>query len=90
MRRALQRQVLRQCVPLATRRDHVEDCVEKLANIHLASTAALGRGIIGSQRPFALRKTARVSHTTLHHTRHQLSGGAQGPGPVQMLLQSGG
>lgn len=24
------------------------------------------------------------------HIRHQLSGGAQGPGPVQMLLQSGG
>ena len=25
-----------------------------------------------------------------HYTHHQLSGGAQGPGPVQMLLQSGG
>jgi hypothetical protein len=24
-----------------------------------------------------------------HHTRHQLSGGAQGPDPEQMLLQSG-
>ena len=24
------------------------------------------------------------------YTRHQLSGGAQGLGPVQMLLQSGG
>jgi hypothetical protein len=25
---------------LATRREHVEDCVENLANIHLAPTAA--------------------------------------------------
>ena len=43
MRRAFRRQVLRQRLPLATGREHVEDCVENLANIHLAPTApALG------------------------------------------------
>jgi two-component system, cell cycle response regulator CtrA len=40
MRRALRRRVLGQRLPLATRREHVEDCVENLANIHLAPTAA--------------------------------------------------
>jgi SAM domain (Sterile alpha motif) len=49
MRRALRRQVLGQRLPLATRREHVEDCVENLANIHLAPTPPrLAGGIIGS------------------------------------------
>jgi hypothetical protein len=58
MRRALRRQVLGQRLPLATRREHVEDCVENLANIHLAPTAAaLGwRDHRLNQRPFGIRQ----------------------------------
>src|ERR1700674_5010810 len=66
MRRALRRQVLGQCLPLATRREHVEDCVENLANIHLAPTAAaLGwRDHRLNQRPFGIRQVTRISQTT--------------------------
>ena len=66
MRRALRRQVLGQRLPLATRREHVEDCVENLANIHLAPTAAaLGwRDHRLNQRPFGLRQVTRISQTT--------------------------
>jgi hypothetical protein len=66
MRRALRRQVLGQCLPLATRRKHVEDCVENLANIHLAPTAAaLGwRDHRLNQRPFGIRQVTRISQTT--------------------------
>ena len=49
MRRALGRQVLRQRLPLATGRKHVEDSVQNLADIHLAPAATtLAGGIIGS------------------------------------------
>ena len=66
MRRALRRQVLGQRLPLATRREHVEDCVENLANIHLAPTAAaLGwRDHRLNQRPFGIRQVTRISQTT--------------------------
>jgi hypothetical protein len=66
MCRALRRQVVRQRLPLATRREHVEDCVENLANIHLAPTAAsLGwRDHRLNQRPFGIRQIARLSQTT--------------------------
>ena len=63
MRRALRRQVLRQRLPLATRRKHVEDRIENLANIHLAATAAA----LGwwdhrlDQRPFGIGEIARIS-----------------------------
>ena len=59
------RQVLRQRLPLATRREHIEDCVENLANIHLAPTAAtLGwRDHRLDQRPFGIRQIARISQT---------------------------
>ena len=62
---ALRRQVLRQRLPLATRREHIEDCVENLANIHLAPTAAtLGRRDHRlDQRPFGIRQIARISQT---------------------------
>ena len=65
MRCALRRQVLRQRLPLATRREHIEDCVENLANIHLAPTAAtLGwRDHRLDQRPFGIRQIARISQT---------------------------
>ena len=51
---------------LATRREHVEDCVENLANIHRAPTAAaLGwRDHRLNQRPFGIRQVARISQTT--------------------------
>src|ERR1700680_2341774 len=66
MRRALRGQVLGQRLPLATRREHVEDCVEHLANIHLAPTAAaLGwRDHRLNQRPFGIRQVTRISQTT--------------------------
>lgn len=38
----------------------------------------------------AAKGAAAVSEVPHLATRHQPSGGAQGPGPVQMLLQSGG
>jgi hypothetical protein len=65
MRRAFRRQVLRQRLPLATSREHVEDCVENLANVHLAPTAAaLGRRDHRlNQHPFGIRQIARISQT---------------------------
>jgi hypothetical protein len=49
--------------PLATRRQHVEDGVENLTNIHLAPpAAALGRRDI-DQRPFGIGQIARISQT---------------------------
>jgi len=65
MRCALRRQILGQRLPLATRREHVENCVENLANIDLApTTAALGRWDHRlSQRPFSIRQIARISQT---------------------------
>src|SRR6202046_3955159 len=65
MRRALRRQVLGQRLPLATLREHVEDCVEN-SNIPLAPTAAaLGwRDHRLNQRPFGIRQVTRISQTT--------------------------
>jgi hypothetical protein len=62
MRRALRRQRL----PLATGREHGEDCVGNLANVHLTPTAAaLGRRDHRvEQRPFGIRQIARISQTT--------------------------
>ena len=63
MRRALRRQVLRQRLLLATRREHVEDCVENLASVYLASTPT-GPGWWDhrlDQRPFAIGHIARIS-----------------------------
>jgi hypothetical protein len=49
-------------------REHVEDCVENLANIHLAPTAAAlcGRDHRLNQHPFGIRQIARISQTTSH------------------------
>ena len=65
VRRALRRQVLRQRLPLATGRQHVEDGVENLANIHLTPpAAALGRRDHRfDQRPFGIAQIARISQT---------------------------
>jgi len=38
MRGALRRQILRQRLPLAARREHIEDRVQNLADVHLAPT----------------------------------------------------
>src|SRR5438309_1216088 len=44
MRGALRRQILRQRLPLATRREHIEDRVQNFADVHLAPTpTAFGR-----------------------------------------------
>src|SRR5436190_3974841 len=53
----------RQRLPLATSRENEKDCVENLANIHLAPTAAaLGRRDHRlNQHPFGIRQIARIS-----------------------------
>src|SRR5205085_9130021 len=63
MRGALRRQILRQCLPLATRREHVEDRVQHLADVHLASTpTAFGRRYRRfDQRPLAVAQITRVA-----------------------------
>jgi hypothetical protein len=68
MRRAFRRQVLWQRLPLATGREHVKDCVENLANIHLAPTAAAlcGRDHRRNQHPCGIRQIARISQTMPH------------------------
>jgi Transposase DDE domain len=67
MRRALGRQVLRQRLPLATGRKHVEDCVQNLADIHLApAAAALGwRDHRLDECPFGVRQIARIANATV-------------------------
>ena len=63
MRRALRRQVLRQRLPLAAGRQHVEDRVQNLAHIHVARpAAALGRRDHRlDQRPFGIGQIARIA-----------------------------
>src|SRR5260370_24010269 len=63
MRRALRRQVLRQGLPLATRRKHVADGVQNLSHVHLApAAAALGRrNRRRDQRPLAVAQIARIT-----------------------------
>ena len=67
MRRALGRQVLRQRLPLATGRKHVEDGVQNLADIHLApAAAALGwRDYRLDECPFGVRQIARIAKATV-------------------------
>lgn len=67
MRRALGRQVLRQRLPLATGRKHVEDGVQNLADIHLAPAAAtLGwRDHRLDQCPFGVRQVTRIAKATV-------------------------
>ena len=66
MRRALWRQILRQRLPLAPRREHVEDRVQNLANVHLAPpAAALGRRDRWlDQRPLGIGQITRVTQAT--------------------------
>jgi hypothetical protein len=63
MRRALRRQILRQRLPLAPGRKHVENRVQNLANVHLApSPAALGRRDHWfGQRPLVIGQIARIA-----------------------------
>jgi hypothetical protein len=62
VRRALRRQILRQSLPLAAGRQHIEDGVQHLPDVHLApSSATLGRRDHRlDQRPFAIRQVAGV------------------------------
>src|SRR5690242_18356661 len=65
MRRALRRQVLGQSLPLAAGRQHVEDGVQHLANVHLApASATLGRRNHRlDQRPFGLAQITRIAQS---------------------------
>src|SRR5260370_13798581 len=60
---AFRRQILRQRLPLAARREHVEDRVQNLADVHLASTpTAFGRRYRRfDQRPLAVAQITRVA-----------------------------
>src|SRR3982074_2456929 len=60
---AFRRQFLRQRLPLAARREHIEDRVQNLADIHLAPTpTAFGRRYRRfDQRPFAVAQITRVA-----------------------------
>src|SRR5207244_10802988 len=63
MRRALRRQILRQRLPLAAGREHIEDRVENFADVHLAPTptAFSRRDRRFDQRPLAVAQIARVA-----------------------------
>src|SRR5207244_937648 len=63
MRGAFRRQILRQRLPLAARREHVEDRVHNLADVHLASTpTTFGRRYRRfDQRPLAVAQITRVA-----------------------------
>src|SRR5580700_7140476 len=63
MRGALRRQILRQCLPLAPRREYIEDRVQNLADVHLApTTTAFGRWYRRfDQRPLAVAQIAWVA-----------------------------
>src|SRR5205814_2764522 len=63
MRGALRRQILRQRLPLAARREHIEDRVQNLADVHLAPTpTAFGRRYRRfDQRPLAVAQITRVA-----------------------------
>src|SRR5512142_1412123 len=63
MRGAFRRQVLWQRLPLAARREYIEDRVQNFADVHLAPTpAAFGRWYRRfDQRPLAVAQVARVA-----------------------------
>src|SRR2546423_5792178 len=63
IRRALRRQILRQRLPLAARREHIENRVENFADVHLAPTptAFSRRYRRFDQRPLALAQITRVA-----------------------------
>src|SRR5438105_13368712 len=63
MRGASRRQILPQRLPLAARREHVEDRVHNLADVHLASTpTTFGRRYRRfDQRPLAVAQITRVA-----------------------------
>src|SRR5438094_10410602 len=63
MRGAFRRQILRQRLPLAARREHVEDRVQNLADVHLASTpTAFGRRYRRfDERALAVAQITRVA-----------------------------
>src|SRR5438445_385996 len=63
MRGAFRRQILRQRLPLAARREHVEDRVQNLADVHLASTPTVlsRRYRRFDQRPLAVAQITRVA-----------------------------
>src|SRR5438067_11504155 len=65
MRRALRRQVLGQSLPLAAGRQHIEDGVQHLANVHLApaSAALRRRNHRLNQRPFGLAQITRIAQS---------------------------
>src|SRR5215475_1041448 len=66
MRGALRRQILRQGLPLAASREHIEDRVQNLADVHLAPapTAFGWRYRRLDQRPLAVAQITRVAQTT--------------------------
>src|SRR6202011_5742466 len=63
MRGAFRRQILRQRLPLAARREHIEDRVQNLADVHLAPTPTMfGRWYRRfDQRPLAVAQIAWVA-----------------------------
>src|SRR5205823_3436530 len=63
MRGALRRQILRQRLPLAARREHIENRVENFADVHLAPTptAFSRRDRRFDQRPLAVAQITRVA-----------------------------
>src|SRR5215475_14590026 len=65
MRGALRRQILRQGLPLAACREHIEDRVQNLADVHLAPapTAFGWRYRRLDQRPLAVAQITRVAQT---------------------------
>src|SRR4029077_11222422 len=65
MRGALRRQILRQRLPLAARREHIEDRVQNFADVHLAPTpTAFGRWYRRfDQRPLAVAQITRIAQT---------------------------
>src|SRR3982074_524594 len=60
---AFRRQFLRQRLPLATRREHIEDRIQNLADVHLAPTpTAFGRRYRRfDQRPLAVAQITRIA-----------------------------
>src|ERR1700682_2038777 len=63
MRGAFRRQIFRQRLPLAARREHIEDRVQNLADVHLAPTPTVfGRWYRRfDQRPLAVAQIAWVA-----------------------------
>src|SRR5262249_57560269 len=67
MRGALRRQILRQGLPLAACREHIEDRVQNLADVHLAPapTAFGWRYRRLDKRPLAVVQIPRAAQTPL-------------------------